>query len=276
MDINDVAFSVDVDREVIDGVRSSELTRLAMSINEGNQAILLENIDGNLVLSVDEMPEKYHGCYLYNGGVFPYVIKKTLQFMVLSCGEDSCLAQIVKITTDDGTRFRFQGPGQPSIEDANGDSCLWHVIFEVKPVSKAYLLRWNPSISSFTEEDYEYCIEDSENGTFPLNWSIYEWEAACVGDTFYMMRVGDSKAGIVFKGRFTSNPYIGGGWSKSGKKCHYVNLICTPLAAPGQAPELSLEKLQAACPNIDWAKGHSGELLPIDVAEKLDIMTNAK
>ncbi len=37
---------------------------------------------------------------------------------------------------------------------------------------------------------------------------------------------------------------------------------------PGEKPELTLEKLQSAIPEYDWAKGHSGALLPDDVADK--------
>ena len=59
-------------------------------------------------------------------------------------------------------------------------------------------MRWNPSISSFAEKEYEKCLSDMEHGMFRLNWSIYDWEEARRGDMFYMMRVGDDKAGIGF------------------------------------------------------------------------------
>ena len=67
------------------------------------------------------------------------------------------------------------------------------------------------------------------HGMFRLNWSINEWEEARRGDIFYMMRVGDDKAGIVFNGQFISDPY------------------------PGE----------------DWAKGHSGVLLPAEIVDEL-------
>ena len=35
-----------------------------------------------------------------------------------------------------------------------------------------YLMRWNPSISSFTEEDYKRCVEKLAYGLFQINWSI--------------------------------------------------------------------------------------------------------
>ena len=262
-----------MDSEVIEGVHSGEITHIALQINDDNQNMILENIDGNLVLMVDEMPETYHGCYYYNGGVFPYAIKQTLSFLVLSAGEETCLTQIIDVHTEPGTRFRFQGPGQPSIEDADGDSCLWEVAFEVVPVAenpRKYLMRWNPSISSFTEDDFEVCVTNMRQGKFRLNWSLYEWQKARRGDLFYMMRVGDDKSGIVFNGMFTSDPYPGDDWGGSSRRSMYVDLVCMNPVEAGQTPALSLDKLKAALPAVNWASGHSGVLLPDDVTERLD------
>ena len=181
IDINEVAITLEVDSDVIDKVRTGEITHIALQINENNQNMILENIDGNLILVIDELPETYHGCYLYNNGVFPYAIREQLQFIVLADGENTCLTKILEVDTEPGTRFRFQGPGEPSVEDPNGDSCIWKVMFNVVPVldePKKYLMRWNPSISSFTESDYEKCLENMERGMFRMNWSIYEWEEA--------------------------------------------------------------------------------------------------
>ena len=152
IDINEVAITLEVDSDVIDKVRTGEITHIALQINENNQNMILENIDGNLVLVVDEKPTTYHGCYLYNNGVFPYAIKGSLSFLILDGGEKDCLTRIISVDTEPGTRFRFQGPGEPSVDDPNGDSCIWEVSFEVVPTpteSRTYLMRWNPTISSF-------------------------------------------------------------------------------------------------------------------------------
>lgn len=44
-----------------------------------------------------------------------------------------------------------------------------------------------------------------KNGVFTI---IYEWEKAKKGDCFYMERLGDEGRGIVFRGQFTSDPYL--------------------------------------------------------------------
>lgn len=200
LDINGMAITLEVDNALIDEVRSGEVTHLVMQINEGNQNLILENIEGNLVLVTEEMPTTYHGCYLYNGGEFPYAIKSTLDILVLDAGGDGCVARIIDIETEPGIRFNYQGAGKPIVEDENGDSCIWKVAFEVVPMPeepKTYLMRWNPAISSFTEKDYEECVENMMHGMFRMNWSIREWEEARRGDFFYMLRTGDEKAGIV-------------------------------------------------------------------------------
>ena len=104
---------------------------------------------------------------------------------------------------------------------------------------------------------------------FRMNWSIYEWEEARVGDMFYMMRVGDKKAGIVFSGLIVSDPYVMDDWAGSSKRRLYVDLVCMNAVAPGEKPLVSLDLLQTTIPEIDWAKGHSGILLPDNVAEKI-------
>jgi hypothetical protein len=40
-------------------------------------------------------------------------------------------------------------------------------------------------------------------------------------------------------------------------------------------PRISLENLQAAIPEIDWEKGHSGEVLSSDVARRLSELWDA-
>jgi hypothetical protein len=273
VDINEVAITLEVDSDVIDKVRSGEVTHIGLYINDDNYRLILENIDGNLILVVDETPTTFHGCYLYNNGEFPYVIKNTLDFLVLSCGEDSCLTRIIDVNMEPTTRFNYQGAGKPIVEDPDGDSCVWEVSFEVVPVlteARTYLMRWNPAISSFTEKDLEACVENMVHGMFRINWSIYEWQEARRGDFFYMMRTGDDNAGIAFSGQFISDPYPGEDWAGSNKRRMYVDMVCMNPMEPGKKPLITLEKLQEAIPDLDWQKGHSGALLPKEVATQLN------
>ena len=273
IDINEIAITIKTDNEVIDKIRTGEITHINMEINEQTQSELLEIVDGKPVLDVEDLPNKNYGCYFYNGGEFPYDIRHSLNFLVILGDEEGCLSRIIDIDTKPGTRFNYQGAGKPIIEDPNGDSCIWTMRLEIVPLPqepKTYLMRWNPSISSFKEKDYEECFDDMIHGMFFLNWSINEWEEARRGDMFYMMRIGDDKAGIMFSGQFLTDPYPDDDWDGSTKRRMYVDMVCIDPVEPGEVPHISLEKLMTTIPDFDWQKGHSGVLLPEDVTEKLD------
>lgn len=262
-EFEDVVLSVEVEEEVIDKVITGEIMKIVLNITDDNYEQILENKDGNLALIVDELPNTFHGCYFYNNGEFPYAIKNTLEFLLLYNGENHIIVKIIGISAEPGTRFRFQGPGEASIEDPEGDSCIWEIEFEVVPIlaePRHYLMRWNPSISSFKENDYMDCINNMVHGMFRINWSIYDWQEARRGDFFYMMRTGDDKAGIVFSGQFITDPYPSDDWAGSNKRRMYVDMICMN-ASDDSIPLISIEKLQESIPSIEWGKGHSGEIL---------------
>ena len=147
--------------------------------------------------------------------------------------------------------------------------------FDVEPIRKpkTYLLRWNPNISSFKLENYRDAMAQCSVG-FAFDWSIYEWEDAHEGDLFYMLRTGDDKPGIVWHGVFTSAPYAGEDWAGQGKKRYYMDMDCYDCIPAGEQSPVTIEKLEQAIPNIDWRKGHSGELLSPEDAEKLNEMWN--
>ena len=48
--LNEMGVAIGVDSEVIEKARSGEITHILVDINEDNQNMFLENIDGNLVL----------------------------------------------------------------------------------------------------------------------------------------------------------------------------------------------------------------------------------
>ena len=58
---DEMGVAIGVDNEVIHKVRSGEITHIIVDINEDNQNMFLENIDGNLVLVTEEMPDTFHG-----------------------------------------------------------------------------------------------------------------------------------------------------------------------------------------------------------------------
>ena len=107
VELSDNILSLDTDKEVIEGVRSGKITHLVIKINEDNQYSVLENADGHLVMTVNGMPDTYYGCYMYNDGVFPYLIKRTLDFLVLNSEEDGLMARILDVCIEPGMRFNY-------------------------------------------------------------------------------------------------------------------------------------------------------------------------
>lgn len=143
--------------------------------------------------------------------------------------------------------------------------------FEVEPIRspKTYLLRWNPAISSFKLDTYRKATTECPDG-FGFDWSIYEWEDAHEGDRYFMLRTGDDKAGIVWRGVFTSDPYEDKDWAGQGKQRHYMKMDCYDCVPADQKPPVDIEMLEKEIPENDWRKGHSGELLSEETAEKLN------
>lgn len=148
--------------------------------------------------------------------------------------------------------------------------------FDVEPIRspKTYLLRWNPTISSFKLDDYRDVLSKYPGGFSGMNWSVYEWEKAHKGDHYYMLRTGDDKAGIVFRGVFTSDPYPGEDWAGNGKQRYYMDMDCYDCVPADVQSPICIEELEKVVPGIDWRRGHSGELLLSEDADRLNELWN--
>ena len=253
-----------------------------VDVNQDSYDSLLENIKGHLILCCDEMPDHYYSCYFWNKGVFPYVVRKDLQYIILVHEGNELILRITGHSTTVKQRYTIQDNGN-LVPDEHGDACLWTIHFEVENCTttyfsmynsagqhpKTYLLRWNPAISSFRLDTYRKATMEYPMG-FSLNWSVYEWEDAHQGDRFFMLRTGDEKAGIVFRGVFTSEPYPGDDWAGKGSQRYYMDMDCNDCVPADQKPPIDIEVLETAIPSIDWRRGHSGQLLSEEEARKLE------
>lgn len=129
---NTIGFSIE--EQIVQNFVSGKRNSFTIDINDDNYREQLENIDGNLMLNVDELPITFHGCYFYNGGRFPYFKKKSLENILLAGDKTQIVGRIVKCTYAPSLRFFFgEKPGEPSREDPNGDSCIWSVTYELEP-----------------------------------------------------------------------------------------------------------------------------------------------
>lgn len=141
---------------------------------------------------------------------------------------------------------------------------------EFLPNYNTYIMRWNPAISSMTMESYKEGLEKYPDG-FGTDWSIHDYKKAKEGDSFYMVRVGEGKTGVIWKGELSSGPYEDDDWAGDPKKKRkYVKLDIFNYSDPDGEPFITTEELQKAIPDFDWEKGHSGELLTEEQAYALD------
>ena len=53
----------------------------------------------------------------------------------------------------------------------------------------AFILKWNPELSSFTYSAYLRVLKDPFD--MDLNWSIHDWRRMKAGDRVFFLRVGE-------------------------------------------------------------------------------------
>ncbi len=141
---------------------------------------------------------------------------------------------------------------------------------------RVFVLRWNPSISSFSHEDFddyfsqfkgETDFEDFEE----LDWNVYEWESVMHRDLFVMVQVGQEVNGIVWGGFLGGFPYQYENEDGTMSSAHFFETTIMYMHRIEKTGILTADRLQEAIPEVDWLHGHSGELLSVESAEKLGL-----
>lgn len=136
---------------------------------------------------------------------------------------------------------------------------------------RTFILMWNPAISSYTMERFNDDIEELADGwdLDDFDWSVRDWQRLQPGDRFYLVKVGDGNTGIVMSGVFTDEPYQGEDWSGKGREVYYAKMHIDVMLHPDRSPILRTEQLMAACPEFDWTKGSSGQLIDEALAKRV-------
>lgn len=129
-ELNTLGFAVE--ESVFNDFVSGKEDTFSAVLDADTQNELLENIKGNLLLNVEQLPDTFHGCWWYNGGHFPYIVKRSLEYIVLVCGDKRIVGRIASCEQTHGRRFRLgTGPENPSRWDENGDDCIWTIHFKL-------------------------------------------------------------------------------------------------------------------------------------------------
>jgi len=133
------------------------------------------------------------------------------------------------------------------------------------------LLRWNPAFSSFSMLDYLQCLAALNTSRFvDFNWSVWDHDKIHAGDRIYWQKLGFGATGLFGTGLVTSEPYEEEDWSGKGRQTFYVDFEAEVLINPDALPIFQVAPLAARFPDFEWARGHSGVVLPPDAAEMLD------
>ena len=132
-----------------------------------------------------------------------------------------------------------------------------------------YVLFWNPDISSYTKERF---LQDFSECEGVGNWSFYEHNKVKKGDSFFMVKCGEGKTGIVMRGEITSMCYSDRDWSpKDRKNIFYADIETGVCFNPwSDVPLITPDILTEGIPDFNWYGGHSGRRLGITEANKLE------
>lgn len=142
--------------------------------------------------------------------------------------------------------------------------------------SSLYILRWNPAVSSFTEDFFLEGVERLDTaGVARTSWSLHDWKDVRPGDWALFARVGgedpaaDGIAGIC---NFASLPYEAPSWRGDGTTAHYAEIDFRLLNDPASTGLLAAPELDALFPSVDWHGGHSGIPVPPGTAAPLALV----
>ena len=141
---------------------------------------------------------------------------------------------------------------------------------------RVFVLRWNPTISGFTREDFEnyfaqYKGEKDFDHDNKLDWNVYDWKSVMHRDLFVMVQVGQKINGIVWGGFLGFYPYQYEKPDGTLTPSRFFETNVQYMHRIENTRILTADRLQKAVPEVDWLHGHSGEMLTIESAEKLGL-----
>jgi len=141
---------------------------------------------------------------------------------------------------------------------------------------RVHILRWNPSISSFSRERFEYYFSHYKKN-LPLapndqfDWSVWNWREVMHRDLFVMMQVGQKVNGIVWGGFLGGYPYQYEKEDGTLTKSRFFETTVQYMHRIENTGLMAADRLIEAVPEVDWLHGHSGELISVESAEKLGL-----
>lgn len=118
---------------VLNAISSGTLKRYDVELNEDTYDQLIETSDGNIIFMSDEVPEEGTGCYFYNEGEFPYMLRRWVEFIMFTDGERQVPMRIKYTKTKALMRMSFDSNDE-AVEDPDGQYCVWQITYGIGPV----------------------------------------------------------------------------------------------------------------------------------------------
>lgn len=134
-----------------------------------------------------------------------------------------------------------------------------------------YILRWNPTVSSYKKKSHLDLISHLKKGQVPsqFDWSVREWENLKKDDFFILQHVGTENDGIAMIGKFAGECEEGDSWRRDGTKVHYALMWIMETFDCDKKNVLPASRYEKLFPKIKWHGGHSGVLVEEKIGEKL-------
>lgn len=237
-DISAVMISEDGELDSFDYITNASLFGIFDLANKDKEPVLIRFEDVNKVVNKEKFQILDEHSYRRTGDVTTEDIRAMAEIAQRYVPEDVCA--------------RPSYPGEGKSEDV-----------------RTFILMWNPSISSMTQEGFDDDIPYMLIADF--NWSVWEHDKAQMGDRFYLIRCGQEKNnGIVMSGVFGSNPYPGEDWSGKGRTTFYMDLDPNAMVKSSSFPMIPTWRLKEEIPDFNWDGGHSGRILSKEDANRLE------
>lgn len=136
--------------------------------------------------------------------------------------------------------------------------------------ARLFLLRWNPAVSSYGEEEFWGDFGVVRRGRpAPMDWNAWDWRDIREGDWALWCRVGGEADGVVGLWRFTGEVREGKSWRGDGKTLHYAEGEIMMVQEPAETGLFGAEEMASVAPELDWHGGHAGVRVDAAVAERL-------
>lgn len=134
--------------------------------------------------------------------------------------------------------------------------------------TKSYLLTWNPNTWPWKKYSHQQ-LEVQQNGGTVMQWSCGNSKNIHLGDTFYLMKVGPNKPGIIGKGIVLSNPFKDQHFIDPDREANYIRIRINTLS-DNDKPILSLNNLKKEIPDQLWTPQASGITIKDDAVVILE------